>query len=148
MSTEENKALVRRYEDEKRNKNNLAIIDELVADGVVMHDQFGDQRVNLAVMKANHAQQRVDWPDLSIEIGEMIAEGDMVAYLWTLRGTHSRDIDNPWGHFPATGKVIAFSATTICRIANGKIVEIWNRGDHLSFVEQLGGTVTLPQAAT
>ena len=42
-TTEENKALVRRYWEEFFNKRNLAVIDELIAPNYVSHDSGGSE---------------------------------------------------------------------------------------------------------
>ncbi len=144
MSTEQNKALVRRLDDEANNKHNLSVIDELVAEDVLFHLPSGDERPGLAAIKEDFVKARESYPDRSVEIGLMIAEGDRVAYLWTDRATFSRDRDNRWGHFPANGRVLTGSGITICRIADGRVVEVWEVADNLHVLEQMGGTLMPP----
>jgi predicted ester cyclase len=53
-------------------------------------------------------------PDLRHTIEDIIAEGDKVAYRWTMRWTNQE-----------TGKQEAYRGITFMRIADGKIVEDW-----------------------
>jgi len=147
MSIEGNKALVRRYVD-AISRNNLSVIDQLVAETVLLHEPPGDQRTDPAALKRSFAENREIFPDLTWEIGEMVAEGDLVAYFRTVRGTFSRDIPTPQGRYPATGTTVTTSGLTICRIAGGKIVEVWDRVDELGFLQQIGGAISPPETTT
>lgn len=131
MSTEENKALVRRFQDEIR-KGNLAIIDELVAPGTLLGGVSAEQ------WKAETLQGRKDIPDESLTIDEMIAEGDQVMFHWTFRGTHVNVVPTPYGPAQPTGKLITASGISIYRIEGGKIVSDRFVGDFLGFYTQLG----------
>jgi predicted ester cyclase len=57
-------------------------------------------------------------PDLTGTVDEMIAEGDKIAYHWTMRGTHQGEFDG----IAPTGKPVTMTGTTILHFANGKIV--------------------------
>jgi predicted ester cyclase len=65
----------------------------------------------------------------------VISEGDSVVTRYTVRGTHEGEIEE-FG--PPTGKQIELQGITIHRIADGKIVEEWERYDNLSLMQQLG----------
>ncbi len=65
------------------------------------------------------------FPDLSITVEDMIAEGDRVAARVTMRGTHLGEF---MGVAP-TGKPVEVRAIDMFRIANGKIVEHWGHAD-------------------
>ena len=56
---------------------------------------------------------------------------------WTLRGTNTGDIVTPMP-LPATGRQVTISGITIVRIAGGKGVEVWQVGDTLGVLQQLG----------
>ena len=64
----------------------------------------------------------------------MVAEGDKVAYRWTLTGTHKGEFEG----IPPTNKKVTVWAISISRIAGGKIVEDWSRVDTLGLMQQLG----------
>jgi predicted ester cyclase len=67
----------------------------------------------------------------------LIAEGDLVAARWTTEGTNT----GPWAGRPPTGRRARFSGVNIFRIADGKVVELWNHRDDLGLAQQLGAPV-------
>jgi len=138
MSTEQNKALVRRFYEEVWNKGNLAVDDEIFAVDYVRHDlRPGNPLSGPEGQKKIASEFRAAFPDLHMTIDLMIAEGDMVMARWTTEGTNT----GPWGSVPATGKHASFSAVNIFRIDNGKVVEIWNHRDDLGLMQTLGAPV-------
>ena len=75
------------------------------------------------------------FPDLQIEVIEIIAEGDLVMARIEATGTQKGEIMG----MPASGKSIKSPHWTINRFdADGKIVESWNLNDDLSNMKQLG----------
>ena len=62
------------------------------------------------------------------------AEGDRVAYRWTICGTHQVGFMGATG----AGQQVTVSGMTFFRIANGQIVETWDIGDLLALRQQLG----------
>lgn len=136
MSTEENKATVRRFTEES-NQGNVAALDELCAPNWVYHDpSFPDVRT-LADYKRFITETRSAFPDFHVTIEDVIAEGDKVVIRSTWRGTNSGDIVTPM-HIPATGKQVTVTGITIVRFAGGKGVEVWNQQDSLGVFQQLG----------
>jgi steroid delta-isomerase-like uncharacterized protein len=136
MSTEENKAIVRRFTEEV-NQGNLAALDELCAPNWVYHDpDFPDVRT-LADYKRFITEARSAFPDFHATIEDLIAEGDEVVARGMWRGTNTGDFVRPM-HIPATGKQVTVTSITIGRFAGGKGVEVWNVGDNLGLFQQLG----------
>src|SRR5258708_17482736 len=81
MSTEENKAVVRRWEDDLWSQGNLAIVDEIVASNIVLHDPISPGEIRgPEALKHWVALIREAFPNLSLTAeGDLIAEGDKVA---------------------------------------------------------------------
>jgi ketosteroid isomerase-like protein len=104
MSVEQHKATIRRFV-EPWNTGDVAILDEVCASNYVLHGLGGVQELKQAI-----TNYRKDIPDLQCTIEEMIAEGDKVAYRWTMQGTRE-------------GKAMTSTGITILRFADGKIVE-------------------------
>jgi steroid delta-isomerase-like uncharacterized protein len=139
MSTEENKAIVRRYVEEW-NKRNLAAL-EIFAPNYVFHgalppgfspDLAGGEQLRIALWTA--------FPDMHIAVEDLIAEGDKVVARFTFRGTHQGDFMG----MPPTGKQVRWTAIEIDRIEDDKFVETWANLDVLGFLQQLGA---IPQMA-
>ena len=133
MSLEENKSIVRRYQ-EAYNTNNLDALDELVAADVLTPKVMPGLAPGLAGAKAVHETTLRGMPDWQTTIEELVAEGDKVVARITMTGTHTGDF---WG-MPATGKKVNFTGMYMVRIAGGKIVEHWGEEDGVALLQQLG----------
>ena len=134
MSTEDNKALIRRFYEEVFNKKNLAAIDEFFAPNHVDHTLPPGLPGGLEGTKQAISMTLMGFPDLHITVEDMIAEGDKVVTWFTTRGTQQGAL----GGIPPTGKQVAVSTIEIARIAGGKIVEDWGLDDRLGMLQQLG----------
>ena len=138
MSLEENKALVRRFYEEVWGKGNVAVIDDIFAPNYIRHDlRPGLPPSGPEGQKAIARLFRTAFPDLQMTIDLLIAESDLVMGRWTTQGTHTGE----WAGVSPTGKHAIFSGVNIFRIANGKVVELWNHRDDLGLMEQLGASV-------
>ncbi len=127
MSTDENKTVVRRYFEEYHDDRRLELLDELVAE---------DLRAPTARAQAMVARA---FPDYRITIDDQLAEDDVVATVWSARGTHEGPWDSPAGTVEATGRSIEWTATTTLRIADGRIAAvIGTHWDHLGILQQMG----------
>ena len=127
MSTEQNKAVVRRFIEEVLNKQNAALVDELFAPDYVNHMMPGGREG----FKQFFPMLRSAYPDLKMEINieRMMAEGDYVMLRATIRVTNA-------------GKEATGSGLGEYRLANGKIVEDWPLSGSADLMPQVG--VTLP----
>lgn len=137
MSPEENKVTVRRAIEEGWNQGQVAVFDELNAPTFLYHDPGAPDVRTSDDYKRWITETLSAFPNLQITIEDVVAEGDQVAMRWTLRGTHTGDLVTPMP-LPATGKQVTISGITIVRLAFGKGVEVWNQGDTLGFLQQLG----------
>jgi len=132
---EHNKAIARRWTEELWGRGNLAVADEIIAPDYVRHDPGdpfparGPEDVKRIV-----TMLRAMLPDLTIEMEDMVAEGDRVVSRYAAVATDTR------GYLgrPPTGTVIRTGAIQIFRFADGKIVESWAMRDDLGTLRQLG----------
>lgn len=133
MSTESNKAVVRRFRD-GLNAGNFDESDAVLADNLVVHMGSDPNPLN----KESFVQLgRVSWSAFSgftTTIEDIVAEGDKVVSRVTFRGTHTGDMMG----IPPTGKSITISEIIIDRLADGKIVESWRLFDQMAMMQQLG----------
>ena len=137
----ENKVLMRRWFEEVWNRGRAAAIDEMLAGQAMIHG-LGPQAMNVNAFKQFHTQYRSAFPDVRIQVDDVIAEGDKVAVRWSGSGTHQGDSLG----FAASGNAVRFTGMTIGRVENGKIVEGWNVFDQLGMLQQCG-VVNLPAAS-
>jgi steroid delta-isomerase-like uncharacterized protein len=143
---DDNKALMRDYLDGFWNRYDEAVAERTVAVDATFHD-FADSPValpqGLAGVKAVRRQFGDGFPDIRMDVDDMVAEDDRVVVRWTVRGTHT----GPFQGLPPTYRKIEFGGTTHVRIADGKIVEGWQHMDILKGMQQLGVVPTgLPPA--
>ena len=131
--TEQNKAIVRRNY-ETADKNDLTTFSEQLAPDLVLHYPGMPGQLNrealiqmMNVMFSGLTQRQHVFED-------QIAEDDKVATRLTLHAVHTGEFQG----MPATGKQIGVPQTTIHRIQNGKIVEVWVSSDDISMMKQLG----------
>ena len=133
MSIEENKAIVRRYQ-EIYNSNQLNALIEVVSEDLLTPKIMPGLGDGLEGGKKVHKTTLIGMPDWQTAIVDMIGEGDKVVARITMTGTHTGDF---YG-IPATGKRVEFTGIYVVRIANGKIVEHWGEEDAVSLLTQLG----------
>jgi steroid delta-isomerase-like uncharacterized protein len=129
----ENKALVRRWFEEVWNKGDASAIDRLFAANGIVHG-LGEERKGPAGFKPFHAAYRDAFPDVRLDLEDLIAEDDKVAFRWTGTATHQ---GSGLG-FPPTGKKVRFTGMGIVRVQDGKLVEGWNNFDQFGLLQQLG----------
>ena len=135
--SEENKALMRRWFDEVWDKGNADAIGELATEDVVIHglnDASGSSISSLAEFRSYHTQLRSAFPDIVVNVDDVIAEGDLVAARCSVQGNHSGEL---LGLAP-TNAAVAFNGMVFIRVSDGKIVESWNCFDFLKMSQQLG----------
>lgn len=138
MSIEENKEIVRRYQ-EAYNQQDYDALDEIVAQDVLTPNMISTMPRGLEGAKLVHQKTLLGMPDYRTTIEDLIAEGNRVVARVTITGTHTGDF---YG-IPATGKRINVSAIYIVRIANGKIVEHWGEENGVTVLRQLGFKIKL-----
>jgi predicted ester cyclase len=134
MSTEENKALVRRFY-EAFEANDQAALKEILAPNLVAysHGAPGPQTREVHLQGIRSWNQAFN--DTQFAIKEQIAEGDLVATRTILRSVHS---GGDFQGLPPTGKQIELQGFTLERIKDGRIVERRVSSDWLAMMQQLG----------
>jgi steroid delta-isomerase-like uncharacterized protein len=133
MSAEENKAIARRgYE--AINQNNLDALDEVVASDMIDHDPAPGQAPGLEGVKQYFSSLHSAFPDVQLNVEDMIAEGDKVVARLSVSGTHQGEF---MGIDP-TGNRVTITGIDLLRIVDGKIVEHWGNFDDLGMMQQLG----------
>ena len=142
MSAELHKTLVRRTFDEVMSKGNLSILDEVIGEDYVNHDAPPQVAHGTAGMRAMVTMLRTAFPDLHIQIEELIADDEKVVARTIMTGTHR----GPFFGIPATGRSVRQDQVHIIRFASGKGVEHRAVRDDLALMQQLG-VVPTPEHA-
>jgi predicted ester cyclase len=121
----ENLALARRFFNECWNEGRVDALTEIMAPEHVHHFPDSDLR-GPENIKAMIHDIRTRFPDFHITIDDEIVGQDKVVLRWTIRGTHQ-----------PTGNSVQYTGIDIIRIANGRIVELWNQMDVVGYKQQL-----------
>jgi steroid delta-isomerase-like uncharacterized protein len=132
--SEVRKALVRRGWEGVVNDKNLDTLEEGYAPDFVWHEPDQDIR-GYEQGKQFYSTFFEAFPDVSITVDDVLAEGDQVVCRYTFRGTHQGETED-FG--PPTGRQIVLEGITIHRFEGDKIVETWERYDNLRVLQQLG----------
>jgi predicted ester cyclase len=121
--TEANKLVVRRLVEEVLNGGRLEVIDELYAP-------------ELAPAARRWIEPfRTSFPDVRMEIAELIAEGDKVVGRFTCSATHLGE----WlGQAPTGRRFERVDEVSIFRLRDGRIIQVWSLEDNLGRLRQLG----------
>ncbi len=133
MSLEENKQIVRRYQ-EIYNSNDLDALGEVVSEDLLTPKIMSGIPTGIEGAKAAHRIMLAGFPDYQTRIDDLIAEDDRVVARITMSGTNTGSFMG----IPPSGNYVSFTGIYIARIANGKIVEHWGEEDGVSLLQQLG----------
>ena len=133
---ENNKELIRR-QYEHYNRQEFDAAHEYFSDEM-FSEHFTREQVKESEMMLHNA-----FPDLTLTIVDIIAEGDKVAFIVNGKGTHT---GGPYFGIPATGKEVNAQNTYIDRIVDNKIVEGNGTASMLLLLQQLGVMPTIEEA--
>jgi predicted ester cyclase len=86
------------------------------------------------VLRAHVAAMLQTFPDFTMKIEDMIAEGDKVVTRVSGKGTHT----GVWMQIEPTGSVVQVKGINIDHIADGRIVEHWGEADTTGMLMQMG----------
>jgi predicted ester cyclase len=141
MSTEQNKAMIRRGFEEGINQNKLHLFEEVMAPTYVNHSMPapvpGPEGFKMVI-----GMFRAAFPDLHVTLEDVFGEGDKVATRGYFTGTHQGEFNG----IPATGKQVKVSYIDLWRLENGKAVDNWVQMDMIGLMQQLG-VIPAPEGA-
>ena len=135
MSIEANKAVVMRVVEEMWNRGDEAAIEELIAPDMVEHGAFGAGTGGRDDARATVTRFRAAFPDLRLQVEQLIAEGDDVVLHWVGHGTHEGEFMG----MPPSGTKVTARGLDIYRIADGHVIEHWGYPDVAGLMAQLRG---------
>ena len=131
MTTEENKALVRRFIKEIFEQGRLKAVDELCADDFIGHTWGNADKEGLKTAMARVAQGLAD---AKFTIEDEIGEGDKVAVRLTASARHVGEFMG----MPASGRSYEIGEIHVFRVQDGKVSEHWHQFDTAGLMKQLG----------
>jgi predicted ester cyclase len=127
--------LVRRLHATLLESRDPAVVDDFFAAGFVSHNNPPGFPPGAEGVKHFFTMFRDAFPDVTVEIDEILAEGDRVAVATTFTGTHDGEL---MGVAP-TGRRVSVTGIDIVRVADGKIAEHRGLTDIVGLMRQLSG---------
>lgn len=143
MPGDDLKAILTRFVAEVWNGGQLDAVEQFIAPSYIRHDPGlpmevrGPDGVRQVV-----GMYRTAFPDLHLELEDLLVEGDRLALRLTGSGTHR----GPLPGVPPTGRPVTVWAMEIHRFERGKIVEQWVLIDNLRLLQQIA-VVPAPDGA-
>lgn len=131
----DNKATMMRVYEEIFSQGDLDLIDELLADDFVEHEELppgippgkGSPRALVAMMHGA-------FPDFHVTVEEMLQDGDKVITRARFSGTHQGEFMG----IPPTGRTFDIAVIDIVEFRDGKGVAHWGVMDQAAMMQQLG----------
>lgn len=134
MATDLNKALVHRVNKEFIEGGNVKTVYEIFATEFINHTApQGSPQGPEAVIYFFNQLMKPAFPDLKVEIHDMVAEGDKVTTRKSFHATHKGEFFG----VPPTNKRVVMDVIDIIQLRNGKYIGHWGILDMHSLMTQL-----------
>jgi len=137
MPERANKDLLARYISEVWDEANLSALPDFLGASFKRHVSPLLPPIDLSGQIERLAGFRAAFPDVTVTVEEVIAEGDRVAFRSTMRGTHLGE----FAGIAPTGKEVTVGLVDVVRIEDGAFVEQWGGPDLFDMLRQLGATL-------
>lgn len=135
--------LLHRWFDQVWNRQNTQAIREMLTEDTVHHGLTGPGGPPVRgydEFEAFHKAFTAAFPDIRIDIDEVVTDGDRIAARYTATATQKGPMPDmagaalhggPPSMMGPTGKKTVFQGGGICRVNGDKFVEVWNQVDFL-----------------
>ncbi len=138
-----NETTMRRFIEQVINNGDLPVLDEVIHPNYVYRSP--DQTLQgPEALRDLFIAYRAAFPDLHLDIEEVISAGSKTVISFTLSGTHEGEFMG----IASTGRQMKVSGIILSRFENGKIIEEWELLDQLTLFKQLGINSMLAETAT
>jgi predicted ester cyclase len=115
-------------------KGDTSVVDQLTTPNFVQHNLTLGIDADKETTKQGNKRAHIGLSDVSLELEDIIAEGDLVAVRWTFTAKHTGQMFNvaPTNNDVNTARVMFF------RLENGKIAELWMLSDYFKLFQDMG----------
>jgi steroid delta-isomerase-like uncharacterized protein len=140
LSKEANAAALSKFA-EAVNTGSYQLFRDVVASDCVDHDPAPGQVPGPDGYQSLFTEMRRAFPDMRVELAELVADEEAIAFAYTFTGTH----DGTLMGIAPTGKKVKPRGLQISKFRDSKMVERWGSSDQLGMLQQLGVS-TLPRS--
>jgi steroid delta-isomerase-like uncharacterized protein len=116
------------------NEKDLEGMSALVAEDVIIHTPVPGVENGRAGYRAFVDVFVTAFPEQSVEVEDLLAEGDLVVARHMHHATHGGEFIG----LPPSGKTVYVPGVELFRVRDGLIVEFWHNDDLLGLLVQLG----------
>jgi steroid delta-isomerase-like uncharacterized protein len=134
MNTQENKALIARYNAEVIEGGNMETFQAIASPNFINHSAGEGMPAGQDGMIYFFSQLlHPAFPDLKVEVLDMIAEGNKVATRKKITASHQGELMG----IPPTGKQVEINILDVFTIENGLLREHWGENNFSQVVQSL-----------
>jgi steroid delta-isomerase-like uncharacterized protein len=119
---------IHRWAEEAWNKGREEAIDEMIDPDVIgygLKDDTGSEIAGKEAFREFYRKFRSAFPDIHVEVGESVVEGDKVSSACRMTGTYSGE----GLAFPVSNNALDVNGILMVRLKDGKMIEAWNYFD-------------------
>ena len=142
MPTEQNKIAAHHFIEQGFNQKNALALEAFFSPSLIDHALPPMLPPGFEGRKMFYGAFISAFPDVYVQVQDLVAEGNKVVTYWAATGTHKGELMG----IPATGRSVTVGGMAIDRFEDGKSVEHWEIFDQLSLMQQLG-VVPVPGSA-
>lgn len=130
-----NERLVRRLLTGVWNDRDLAVLDEvLIEDVVVTNPTFGVELHGVEQFRETLEMGLAAFEDSEVTVNRLVTDGSLVVAHYTFRGTHV----GPFLGFEPSGERVEYENVSFVTCDDGRITDYWALSDGLGFMRQTG----------
>jgi len=115
----------------------------MYSDAVIHHGYSSRIRPGVTGLREHYTNLLKAFPDMRIDVNDIISEGEKVVHRFTTSGTHRGEF---LGLAP-TGNLVTFTGIQIHLFSERKCIEVWSSHDTLRFMTQVGAVSPLREKA-
>lgn len=141
MTAGDHEKLLERYVREVWDQGNPDAVEVFASEDFRRHGRPGSEPLDRAGQIQRLKAFRSGFPDITIEVDDVITSDSHIAFRSTMTGTHRGELMG----IPPTGRGVTVRLVDMIRVEGGKFAEQWGGPDMLDLLRQLGATIQAPE---
>jgi steroid delta-isomerase-like uncharacterized protein len=134
MSTEQLKTAAQNFIEKGLNQKDLSALEAYFGPDLIDHALPPGLPPGLEGRKMFASALVAAFPDLHVQVEDLVAEGGKVVTRYSVHGTHNGELMG----IPPTGRQVSIGGIAIDRFENGRSIEHWEFYDQMGMMQQLG----------